>query len=329
VTARQIDHLIGTAPIATIGPYRPLRWLCRAAPLGHRLFPVLRTFLPDRGLIAVPFGELHGLCPSTWVTPYTAANLFLGDRAFPERPLYHRVIAAAGPGTIVDVGANLGGYVLLTRQVTQARIVAYEPSPLAAGILRRAVALNHFQSVEVRTLACGARPGPMTIQEGINSFVGSGGPADGRECEEFDEFCRGTRAGFSRVDVTEVTLDDDLADESHIAAIKVDCEGYEYQVLLGARRILAEQRPHIFLELHPQFIRTFGSSGKDVIELLRAASYDLECWSFKTGRPRTRLGRVLAGYGSVAGHRYGDDNEMLADAERDALQQVYVVATPR
>jgi FkbM family methyltransferase len=326
-TGSGLADMIESAPIHRIARYRELRWLCLTARLGHRLFPVIRAFVPRDGLIEVPFGNRHALSPACWVTPYTAVQLFFGSDALPERRVYRTLIERAPAGVVVDVGANLGAYVLLTRQASAARIIAYEPSPLAAGILRRMVRSNGLRDVEVRAVACGARSGTVSLQEGVNSFIGA---ADGapHAAAGFDELCRETQASFTRVERPEVTLDDDLGDEPAVAILKIDCEGYEHQVLLGARRMLARHRPAVFLELHPRFIRRFGSTPEEVCALLRDASYDLEGWTFERRSGPSRLGRLAGRYMSGS-QRYRDDRELMIALKDTASEQVYVLATPK
>jgi hypothetical protein len=54
--------------------------------------------------------------------------------------------------------------------------------------------------------------------------------------------------------------------------LKIDVEGYEGHVLCGARRLLAEQRPALFLEVHPGFLAPpYTVDG--ILGLLAAAGY--------------------------------------------------------
>ena len=54
-------------------------------------------------------------------------------------------------------------------------------------------------------------------------------------------------------EVPQVTLDSFLYDVDDIDLIKIDVEGYENEVLLGATEILKTHEPDIFLELHGGF----------------------------------------------------------------------------
>ena len=72
-------------------------------------------------------------------------------------------------------------------------------------------------------------------------------------------------SSFPRAD----TLDD-LVDSGRLFMpdfIKLDVEGAEANVLAGAQRILAERRPHVFIETHSQALE------EQCIEMLRASRY--------------------------------------------------------
>jgi FkbM family methyltransferase len=320
--------LVESAPIADIRSIDALRWLCRLVPLQHRLFPLLRPSVPKRGLITVPFARGCVLYPAAWVGPYNASHLFALDQLFPERRLFEATLAAAPSGMVVDVGANIGVYALMTRGVTPARVVAYEPSPFAYHVLKRMLVVNGFADVEVRLKACGDTPGRACLQEGINSYIGGAFAARQDQAEDFEQLSRQTRDGFTPINAEQVTLDDELAGEKAVGLIKIDCEGYEHRILLGARRVLAEKKPTLFVELHPEMIRRVGDTPEDVCGLLHDAGYSVECWSFQRARRMALVPRLLSRYRAGRGHRYRDVADMLADLPHSRPQQVYLVAVP-
>jgi len=328
LTEATLPGPVDSAPIGDIRSFDVLKWLCRLVPLQHRLFPLLRTCLPDRGLINVPFARGSVLYPAAWVGPYNASHLFALDQLFPERQLFETTLAGATRGTVVDVGANIGIYALMTRGVTAASIVAYEPSPFAYHVFRRMLAVNGLTRIDLRLKACGDAPGRACLQEGINSYVGGRSQAGQAETADFEQLSQRTRDGFTAIDAEQVTLDDDLAAEPDVALIKIDCEGFEHRILLGARRLLAEKRPMLFVELHPEMIRRVGDTPEGLCNLLKEAGYDVECWSFQRTRRMSVVPRVLNRYRPSRGHRYRDMDDMLKDLPLSRPQQVYLVAKP-
>jgi FkbM family methyltransferase len=148
--------------------------------------------------------------------------------------------AAIRPGeTVFDVGAHVGIHALHAAKLVGAagRVVAFEPWPENAAVLRRHVAHNPAlagQFVAVQA-SVGAYPGSSTMMEG-------GGDGQHR-LSRADE--RGS------VSAPMVTLDQYVADHpSEPSLILVDVEGEELAVLTGAEGLLRRARPQLVLEHH-------------------------------------------------------------------------------
>jgi FkbM family methyltransferase len=148
-----------------------------------------------------------------------------------------------GGDCFVDVGANVGTYSLLAAATPEVRIVAFEPSSIAFRRLQENVALNKCSPwVEVHREAVGASPAWVSITVGrdtVNHVVASG-DADASE------------------GVVMVSLDEVLAgpEAERVRLIKIDVEGFEEQVLLGAQAVLAIASPVLIVEANdPAAIR--------------------------------------------------------------------------
>jgi FkbM family methyltransferase len=155
-----------------------------------------------------------------------------GERFIAERHLVRGLLA---PGMrVADVGANIGYYLLLIESAIgpTGHVTCFEPEPANVGELRRNVEANGLGNVAVAAAAAGAEDGTAALRSGINGAIVDSGGADHL--------------------VPLVRLDSALG--SPVDFLKIDVEGYEGHVLAGSRRILAEQRPILFLELHPAAI---------------------------------------------------------------------------
>lgn len=136
----------------------------------------------------------------------------------------------------VDIGANIGYFsVLAARQLTHGQVVAVEPSPRNHAALRTNVELNGLGNVRAVQRILWRESGrrlelhvvdPHNL--GANSVLGSG-----------------------TTDVVGISLTlDDLATElglERIDAIKIDVEGAELDVLLGAARCFRRFRPRLLI----------------------------------------------------------------------------------
>jgi FkbM family methyltransferase len=171
--------------------------------------------------------------------------LFLeGERFVDERALLARMLR---PGmTVVDVGANIGYYLLLFQQAVgdSGTVVCIEPSEENLPELRRNIAANPRGTIDLHEVALGADEGEIGIRSGINSGV--------VEIEAAEHVVR-----IRRLD-TLVT--------ERVDMLKIDVEGYEGQVLAGAGSLLERDRPAIFLELHPHIIPRFGYSLRGILD---------------------------------------------------------------
>jgi hypothetical protein len=71
------------------------------------------------------------------------------------------------------------------------------------------------------------------------------------------------------------TLDEDIA-EARLPApdfVKVDVEGYELQVLQGARQLLTTKRPSLYLEMHGETMDEKRANVHAIVEFLNSVGY--------------------------------------------------------
>ncbi len=136
------------------------------------------------------------------------------------------------PGDVfVDVGANIGLMTLTAaaRVGDRGRVLACEPDPGTCELLRANVELNRFANVSVCETALGSASGRAMLYAR---------PALGRGSSTLD----GTHhAGGPVKEVTVMKLDELVrrSDFGSIRMVKIDVEGWEYQVLLGGRKLFS------------------------------------------------------------------------------------------
>jgi FkbM family methyltransferase len=171
--------------------------------------------------------------------------------------------ALLSPGDFaVDVGAHRGWFsVLMARAVSPGgSVLAVEPLASTRAHLARNLRLNPDLVVRVAPVALGASEGETTI------YLFRGLP-DGHA----------SAAAFGRDDarghvVARRSLDGLLADAGQRppALIKLDVEGSELDVLRGASRTLASDRPPaLIVEVNRQTASAFGYAPAALVEELR------------------------------------------------------------
>ena len=60
---------------------------------------------------------------------------------------------------------------------------------------------------------------------------------------------------------------------ANVDLIKLDVEGFELEVLIGARRCLERMRPIVFGEFHNVLMPKLGATFRDVVDLTRPMGY--------------------------------------------------------
>jgi FkbM family methyltransferase len=185
------------------------------------------------------------------------------------------------PGqTVLDVGGNIGLYALLAARLVgpTGRVHTFEPEVQNAGRLRTNLALNGFDNVEVFESAVYSEQGFVALnvfESRYNSWHSLGRP----NLPDPDHAARTIEPTQTR-DVPAVTLDAHCEELgiSRVDLLKIDVEGAEVDVLLGAERILGERAVGALLfEVSLPQIEALGHAADEPFEILAAAGY--ECFS--------------------------------------------------
>jgi FkbM family methyltransferase len=201
--------------------------------------------------------------------------------AFPlifEKTEVSLVSAFLRPGmSVIDVGANIGMYSILASLRTKPRgkVFAFEPSTESATRLVRNLALNHCDNVTVFRIALSDKA------DGRMSLVSDRGFGDAYRYLD----SKADAAGGETVSVT--TLDGWAAEHAVGPAdfLKVDIEGGEYRMFLGAREYLAASPDIVIMfECESDWCARAGYRPEDLHGLLRSVGFSLYAWQPKSRR---------------------------------------------
>lgn len=153
---------------------------------------------------------------------------------------------------VVDAGANIGNHTLYFSKIVGARMVyAFEPVMSVFAKLERNVKLNQCANVVLHNTALGSHAGYVLCK---NTVIGNSGAQ---------------QLTYSVSDGMNVVPLDELQLGQAIDFMKIDVEGFEIEVLLGAARIISKDHPAIFVEVWPK-------NQRQVTELLHSYGYKLE-----------------------------------------------------
>jgi tRNA (mo5U34)-methyltransferase len=169
--------------------------------------------------------------------------------------------------TVVDAGAHHGLYTLLAskRVGWHGRVIAIEPSPRECSRLEKHLRLNRCSNTELVPCALGEDPGEadLYLVEGFQDWYNSLRPP------AIDEPVRTVKVSVRR-------LDDVLAElgVGKVDFIKLDVEGAELSVLVGAMKLLRGQsRPAILAEVQDARTQPWGYAGREILQFLISMDY--------------------------------------------------------
>jgi FkbM family methyltransferase len=180
---------------------------------------------------------------------------------------------------VIECGAHHGAQtILLSRWVgDDGKVIVVEPIPENVAILKKNIALNELKNVLVVPKAAAARSGHVTMRPYSNGSVAWDG-----------KFNNG-------LEVESVSLDD-LAAKLNVKPdfIKIDVEGFEYQVIDGAENILATT-PALFVEVHTLSLPRYGSTFEDLWKMINPELYEISMQIEDSEAPTPYIGRTAPG----------------------------------
>jgi FkbM family methyltransferase len=224
---------LGVGAIRIPGVGNLLRWLAhQRLPKGNRVW------------VQIPSGAAQGL----WLKldPYLERGYFTGC---PEPGVQEVIAAHLKPGgCFYDVGAHIGFYALLAARVVgeQGTVVAFEPDPANVEVLRDNLARNNMIQTDVITSAVWSSRGRVNFQRDGSD---QGAKSSRRGAVIAAEF---PPPNANLIEVEAITLDEYAQNGPRPTLIKVDVEGGEAEVLIGAERLIAETKPVWLIEVHHQ-----------------------------------------------------------------------------
>jgi FkbM family methyltransferase len=216
----------------------PQRWALRVRGLplvgpsvhavSHRLWPTGR-----RAWVEVETGAARGL--AFLLDPRYDAKIASGEI---EPELQARLPELIRRGAVVwDVGAHVGFFALTFARLVgpEGLVVAFEADDANVEALRAATQRNQIANVEICPVAVWSAPGTVQFERRADIA----GATDGAVVDS------GTG-----VAVPATSLDVEAQQRRIPDLVKIDVEGGEEQVLIGARQLLTEHKPVVVCEVH-------------------------------------------------------------------------------
>jgi len=133
----------------------------------------------------------------------------------------------------VDAGAHVGNHTIFMSAIMGMKTISFEPNPASFTQLKNNVELNGLENLcDLRAVGLGSKPGKASQIDGASGNSGMSSIAPDRK---------------GSVKVT--TLDQELKNLPSLDVLKIDVEGWECDVLSGGRKVIAEHKPLIYIEV--------------------------------------------------------------------------------
>ncbi len=241
------------------GPYSYVRyWILYFAHTKRRQ-DNLKAFLKKHAFFPLTYKHISFLIALDPRNGYIDEKIF--DKGYFEEEMLDAFLHYLKPGmTFVDIGANIGQHTLFVSRIVgpTGNVISFEPIPHLYEQIKRSVNANAMTNVTLLNYGCGEKGCSMTLYINKANIGASSVIAPKEDHKE------------EKVTIHILRAEDKLLPYTKIDLIKIDVEGYEYQALLGLERIIARDRPILFIEYTPTFYKRSNndSNNNDGIRLL-------------------------------------------------------------
>lgn len=202
----------------------------------------------------------------------TSLNTQIGVGNFLEYIIRMIFSSTLSPGDIaIDGGANRGMHSIPMAKIVgeSGLVIGFEAIPKLAGELSTRLFENGIKNVLIKSLALGDKTGFVDFHYVTNNDYYSG-------IKEQQGIPEGAKESAIKISVPLSTLDIEVQSEKKVRFMKLDLEGGEYHALIGAQRIMSEDRPLIVFENGREKSATvYGYQKSEWFSLFEARNYQV------------------------------------------------------
>lgn len=226
-----------------------------------KIAPTLEQYSPSDVRIVKRFGINYALHPYD----YDDYALYYGLDLEPRTELFDLVKDGM---TVFDIGTNIG-HVLLTfanKNIT-GKNFGFEPVPHIYERAKKNISLNNFNNIVLNNVALSDTSEDLVIQ--LANTHHSGSSRLGKKNE--------TSNNNNSTIIKAITLDEFVQQNKieKIDFMKIDVEGFEKNILAGAKQTLKNFKPLLFVEINDKAQKMQNFSGKELIALLESFDYTI------------------------------------------------------
>ncbi len=139
--------------------------------------------------------------------------------------------------SIIDVGGFIGDSAVVLRKYSDAPLYVFEPDDENFGYLQKTIELNNLKDVITEKIALGDKEATVSMS-GVSC------------CAKIND---------TDGDIKQTTLDAYVEEHNiNVGLIKADVEGYEKQLILGAKNTILKQKPKLLISMYHNYEQFFG-----------------------------------------------------------------------
>lgn len=182
---------------------------------------------------------------------------------------------------LVDVGANIGLMSIYAglKVGEEGSVFAFEPNPNTKILLEENIHLNKIQNIKVEGLALSSEIKDSKIYDRWD--INRGGASLIKPANPTESY-----------DIHETTFSEYFNSDQEIKLIKIDVEGFELEVLKGAKAFILNTKipPVLIIEFSSMRVNTFGENTEPLYTFLKdLGKYRI----FKSTRGKERISKLI------------------------------------
>jgi len=163
---------------------------------------------------------------------------------------------------IIDIGANFGYHTLLFSQMCSENVYAFEPQPQSFKLLEDNLEINKIKNVISYNYACGDENCDIKMPLFTNTD---------KKINMGDITPNLSYVGSSTI--TKSIILDEFNFSSKINLIKLDVQGWEKKVLMGATTLLKIHKPVLIVEFEYFQLKKTNTTCKELFDFIREQNY--------------------------------------------------------
>ena len=179
----------------------------------------------DDGMALIKNNGFEGIKLLNWEENGDIRSIFLSEE--------YRTLDVKGK-VVIDIGANIGDSAIYFAKKGAKKIIGIEPLVNNYDVAKKNVELNGLsEKIELRLIGCGCEKNTRKIsteRKGVYYSLVEDDPEG--------------------MDVSITTLDEIIEKIDDEIVLKIDCEGCEYEIILGSQNDVLKKFSHIAIEYH-------------------------------------------------------------------------------